>query len=533
MRSLVSAFRRNDEGTIVILSAFAIPVAMLAVGCAIDYSRATALRTKLQNAVDSAALIAARSAPSMTDQDLLTATTKAFKTQITDPTAKIDALVVTSGRRKVEITASAVLQSNFMGAVGYGTVPVGASATSLTADNYYEIALVMDNSGSMGASAGGASKMQSAKDAANRLIDSMMGSTVSASRTKFSVVPFTLAVNIGSQYASESWMDRLATASYHFQNFTVPAGYTINGHPASRFDLFPAVNTAWGGCVETRPGSWGLTDAAPSSSIPDSLFVPMAAPDEPGDAAASSFSLNSWSYPNSYLRDNPTPECSGQQRTTDSQYAIAQTKICKYMSGAAANTTGGRGPNYGCNAQPLSRLTNNTTALHTAINAMAAGGSTNLLEGFMWGWRTLSPNAPFADGKAYNTPDLKKVIILLTDGMNSWAAVNNHNKSEYSPFGFYTNARLGPAPNNAAEARAQIDSATLQACTNAKAAPNNVIIYTVGFSVAGAAIDQPGLDLLRNCATNPSMAYVANDSAAIVGVFEEIARSISRLRLSQ
>ena len=72
MRSLVSAFRRNDDGTIIILSAFAIPVAMLVVGCAVDYSRANALRTKLQDAVDSAARIAARSAPAMTDQDGLT-----------------------------------------------------------------------------------------------------------------------------------------------------------------------------------------------------------------------------------------------------------------------------------------------------------------------------------------------------------------------------------------------------------------------------------------------------------------------------
>src|SRR3954447_19677181 len=528
MRILSRSFLRDEEGAVVALAALSIPIMMLAIGAAVDYSRAGALKTRLQDASDAAVLVAAKSAPAMNDSDLLAATTKAFKANVNDPSAKIDSLKVSNGRRKVELTVSAVANNMFMGLAGLGQQTIGAFAASVTADNNYEIALVMDNSGSMGSSAGGASKMQSAKDAANKLIDTMMGSQVAAGRTKFSIVPFTLAVKIGSQYAGASWMDTAGSSSIHWQNLDKASS---SWKPGSRFDIYNELGISWAGCVESRPGSWGVTDAAPTAATPDSLFVPMFAPDEPGDGGSFSYSPNNsstWDYANSYLDDNPKKECKGVS-SSPGEYVEAETKLCKYQNQSSLDVSYGRGPNYMCDAKPLLRLTGDTTSLHSAVNSMSAGGNTNLFEGFMWGWRTISPNAPFADAKSYTTPDNKKVIILLTDGMNVWGGANNHNLSVYSPFGYFTNARLGSAPANASEARAQMDAKTLQACTNAKASPNNVTIYTVGFSVSSDPIDAAGLDLLKKCASSPTMSYVANDSSTIISVFEEIARSIGGL----
>jgi hypothetical protein len=387
---------------------------------------------------------------------------------------------------------------------------------------------------------------------------------LSSTKTKFSIVPFTLTVNVGGQYANANWMDTGAKSSIHWENFdfTAPAtssgGGTSGGDsgssgkgkgknkgkdakggseggsnggstgggwtPSSRFDVFAALGVSWAGCVEHRPGNWGVSDAAPTGSDGDSYFVPMFAPDEPDET----------SYANSYLDDNPSTECKNDI-TGSGQNVRAQEKICKYQSKSSLNTSGGRGPNRNCNAMPLLRLTSDATALHTAVNAMSANGNTNLLEGFMWGWRTISPNGPFHDGKPYKTPENEKIIILLTDGMNVWGSANNHNKSIYSPFGYYTDGRLTDPvkadPTNQAEARVQMDAKTLAACSNAKA--QGVIVYTVGFSVSSDPIDAGGLDLLKKCASSPQMAYVANNSSAIVGVFEEIARSIGGLRLTR
>jgi Mg-chelatase subunit ChlD len=441
---------------------------------------------------------------------------------------------VSNGRRKVELTASAVANNMFMGFAGLGQQSIGAFAASVTVDNNYEIALVIDNSGSMASSAGGASKMQSAKDAANKLIDAMMGAQQAANKTKFSVVPFTLAVNVGSSYAYASWMDTTGVSSIHWQNLDKA---NSDWKPASRFAIFAELGIGWAGCVETRPGAWALTDGSPALATPDSLFVPMFAPDEPGDAGDTSYQPDGstwWSYANSYLNDNPKKECK-DVKSNPNEYAEAQTKLCKYQNQSSLTTSGGRGPNYNCNAKPLLRLTADTTALHASVNAMAANGNTNLLEGLMWGWRTISPNAPFADAKPYKTADNEKIIILLTDGMNAWSSANNHNKSVYSSFGYYGAGRLtdpgGANPTTSAAARAQMEAKTLSACGNAKAA--GVTVYTVGFSVSIDPIDAAGLDLLKKCASSPQMAYVANDSSTIVTVFEEIAKSIGGLRLTQ
>ncbi len=65
----------------------------------------------------------------------------------------------------------------------------------------------------------------------------------------------------------------------------------------------------------------------------------------------------------------------------------------------------------------------------------------------MWGWRTISPNAPFADGVAYNTSNNTKVIVLMTDGQNTWFdAANALNGSDYSAYGYYKSATAGCRP---------------------------------------------------------------------------------------
>ena len=74
-----------------------------------------------------------------------------------------------------------------------------------------------------------------------------------------------------------------------------------------------------------------------------------------------------------------------------------------------------------------------------------------------------------------------------------------------------------------------MDTATQQACTNAKNA--GVQIYTVGFSIPSNPIDQTGLDLLQGCASQPSMAYIAQDGSGLIATFNAIAHSMSGLRL--
>jgi Flp pilus assembly protein TadG len=538
--SILTKFAADKRGNVAIMFGLSLVPLIGLVGTGIDYSMAATLRTRLQVATDTTALAIAHLADKMSDSDLLGIAKKTLAAEMQGTPVKVDSLLVSNGRTELTMQSSTAYTTSFMGLMGVEHVPLAVNSKTVITNSTYEIAMVLDNSGSMASTAGGKSKMDAAKEAAKKLVDVMFTSEISASRTKISLVPFTLSVKVGSGYAAAPWVDSLGLSSIHWTNLDKA---NSSYKPVSRFDLFTQLNVAWGGCFETRPGGFALSDAPPVIGVGDSLFVPQFAPDEPGSASSGSATWSvkigtkttSYSYPNSYLADTQSLCTTTQDKATSTTSAwdaanMAQKRLCKYRANPSKNISNNRGPNYNCDAKPLMRMSNKASDLDTAIDAMAAAGNTDLLEGLTWGWRTISPNAPFGDGRPYSTANNNKVIVLLTDGMNNWGSASNHNYSIYSPFGYYWNDRLGTGATDASAARAQLDSKTLAACTAAKT--QGITIYTVGFSVAGDPIDAGGLNVLKTCASSPKMAYVASDSAEIVQVFDEIAHNIGGLRLT-
>jgi Mg-chelatase subunit ChlD len=191
-----------------------------------------------------------------------------------------------------------------------------------------------------------------------------------------------------------------------------------------------------------------------------------------------------------------------------------------------------------CLSQPLLRMTSAQSTLTSKVNGLSANGDTNLHEGLMWGWRSISPNAPFNDGKAYDTSPTatnQKVIVLMTDGYNNWSSVaNTWGQSLYEAAGYYTlaNGRM-PGGNqnitNMTQSRAALDELTLEACTNAKA--KGIIIYTVGFSISSNPIDTQGQNLLKSCANDDAHAFIANDANSLVDAFNQIGIGMGKLRI--
>jgi hypothetical protein len=75
-----------------------------------------------------------------------------------------------------------------------------------------------------------------------------------------------------------------------------------------------------------------------------------------------------------------------------------------------------------------------------------------------------------------------------------------------------------------------MDAKTLEACTNIKAA--GIQLFTVGFSTPTDPIDATGLGVLQTCASSTDSAFTAGDGTQIVTAFQEIAKAITRLRIS-
>jgi Flp pilus assembly protein TadG len=208
---------------------------------------------------------------------------------------------------------------------------------------------------------------------------------------------------------------------------------------------------------------------------------------------------------------------------------------CKYGTPAnkatVANITVGGisgGPNFMCTSAPLLPLSTNKTTIKNAINTMVAEGATGVGEGAAWGWRALSPGEPLTDGRAYDTKNNTKVLVLMTDGQNTYYPKNHFLKSWYDIYGYVDRNHLGTTSTNSSTLTQIMDQRTLQICSNMKAA--GVIIYTVAFQIPG---DQAGaLDLLNSCASDQDKYFAPGTEAELLAAFNAIARDISELRVS-
>jgi len=575
-------FAGDQVGGVAIMFAMAAPVALLLVFGSIDYSRMVGVRVGLQNAADSAALALARNATaSSTDAWLASQAQSALAAAAGTNAALVTKASLSNNNTQVCISAAQPVPSIAAKIVGFAksSVQVTSCATTNPGNGGsggsgagYEIALALDNTGSMSGSAGGLSKLESAKSAALTLINQLTSSGFSA---QFSIVPFSTSVNVGASNIGANWLDTSGRSSIHWQNYQRPAN--ASWLPASRFDLLAQMNATWAGCVEERPDPYLTTDAPASTAQPDSLFVPYFWPDE-GDVngtgaaflpgmnvvgngfGAKLYSSINWdlgSATNNYLYDFGgvcTSSATDAYELADVADPVSRgggaTKVCKYKGAAGVSSSvSSSGPNKGCISNSLLPLTGDKSALTNKINSMQAGGTTNLLPGFMWGWRTISPNGPFGGASTpqpYGATSNTKIIVFMTDGFNNWRANAGYAyTSEYNALGYYVNNRLSAyggttyppptdsprydGPTNSTNWRMQMDSALLAACANAKSA--GVIVYTIGFSVPSDPIDTEGLQLLSKCASGTNRAYVAQDSTSLVNAFNDIGAGLSRLRL--
>jgi Flp pilus assembly protein TadG len=214
---------------------------------------------------------------------------------------------------------------------------------------------------------------------------------------------------------------------------------------------------------------------------------------------------------------------------------LTNSALCKYGTtsnkATVANITVGGisgGPNFMCTSAPLLPLSTNKTTIKNAISAMAAQGATGVGEGAAWGWRALSPGEPLSEGRAYNTKNNTKVLVLMTDGQNTYYPNSKFLKSWYDIYGYVDRNHLGTTSTSSSTLTQVMDQRTLQTCNNIKAA--GVIIYTVAFQIPG---DEAGaLDLLNSCASDKDKYFAPGTEAELLAAFNAIGRDISELRVA-
>ncbi len=221
-----------------------------------------------------------------------------------------------------------------------------------------------------------------------------------------------------------------------------------------------------------------------------------------------------------------------------------QERLCKYTGSTlmsyAPSVPNAYGPNSDCPANAVLPLTSTPATVATAIGAMSAQGGTNITEGTAWGWRVLSPTAPFTEGAAYSNAT-SKVMIVMTDGENTAYQTSNMNDSEfYSAYGYpwnstehsrATNTRLQSSTATNAQLETEMNSRLTTVCTNAKAV--GITIYTIGIATSQTSDPAGNQALLTGCATDSTKAYFPTSATDLQNAFVAIANQLSALRLSE
>lgn len=516
---------RDRTGNVAPIFAIACLPIIVTMGSVVDYTNAYRQQAMAQDALDAAALAANRMIGLVPEREVKAEAEAVFRANTDGKIVENLPLEVDIGRGTVEATTELTVPTYFLDIAGIKEHVFQLKSRSVAGAATYEVAMVLDNSGSMSGS-----KIASLRTAAHdltRVLHEVNQSNPKPDPVKIALVPFAASVNVGSGYANAGWIDRNAVAPSHFENFD---------EDVNRFDLFDQLrDVTWQGCVEPRPYPYDVTDDGASPGVPATMFVPMFAVDESDDGY----------FPNNYLDDDggACEFSSGGRRgrwgrrggggggpsIDDLTDAQRQELTCKYDGESVGGRDNGvrRGPNYNCTAKPLQPLTTSRATIDNQIDQMQANGMTNIHDGIMWGWRVLSPGSPFTEGRPYLTDDNRKVLIVMTDGMNTYTTYNNFNKSMYGSYGYVSKDHLGTTSSSNNTVHQKMNERTLEACAGVKG--TEIYVYTVAFQVN----DSDTLDLLRTCATRPDMAFRSESNSQLIAVFQQIAQDISLLRLEK
>lgn len=257
------ALQRDERGGVAVLFGLAL-VPVFGMGAAVlDYSRAATTRTEVQGALDATALMLARDGNRLSDGEL-TARAQAFFTgQLRNRyDGRLQPLTVTRDSRAINVAVAGSVPTAMMGILGIQRVEIGAASRVAWGGRKIELALVLDNTGSMADSIGGQRKIDALKTAANDLLTTLQAAVRDPDDVKVGIVPFDTQVRLDPAiHAGQPWLRLLGPS-----NWTNWRGHVGDRDQVSDYDtsdaapmtgmaasLYPAVNGLSATLATIRP----------------------------------------------------------------------------------------------------------------------------------------------------------------------------------------------------------------------------------------------------------------------------------------
>lgn len=418
-----------------------------------------------------------------------------------------------------------------------GSLPSGLSANTI----YYVKTVSSSTKFTVSATAGGSAINTTSNGSGTFKFVKPVSTTSSGTGTHKYVLPDTPAVFTSNGHGLSTG-DAVALSGNSLPSgLSASTVYYVSGATTNNFTLATGSSTG--------------TDVVMSAS--GSLnFIELTSTTGTSQSGTQSYVINATAY------TCANGDCSGSVpgRTETQAFggqSLTSDAVCKYGTttnkATAANITvanlsgvGAFGPNFGCSTGAITPLTTSQSTVSSAITAMQPNGYTNITGGLMWAWRVLSHGAPFTEGRDESETDNQKIIVLMTDGENTYnpylqadqdpstssTAAGKFVKSGYGAWGYIASNHLGTTATTSQPIMDKLNARLAAACTAAKAA--KIRIYTVGFEINSTTASDPATTkaLLQNCATDTNKYFDAQNETDLLSAFTAIGNDISLLRLS-
>ncbi|MCF8495403.1 MAG: pilus assembly protein [Alphaproteobacteria bacterium] len=513
------SFSRDTAGAIAIAFALMAPIVVGAAGAALDYSYAYLVQQRLHQAIDSAALAGAAS--STDSEEIEQKIIDFFNANY--PPEKIGVTftpVVTIVGNQIHVSGYAYYDTFFLAILGITEISVEADTTIQRHVQGLEVALVLDNTGSMSTN----NNIGTLKSATRSFINIMFDNALNPEHVRIALVPYSNTVRVGRYGIGKTPEGDTYNDGSTF--VTLPSGvnYTTDHSSAD-----------WYGCVIEHKAAGYSSSATHASGSKGQLWK-----------NGSSWDGHGWN-PGSTSNDPYDYDVLDEYEGPWDIYAygkvIAQNDKCSNYSGYATsrcsscNTSGSNkdkcnqgycfcwksdssdGINSGCpyaNIVPLSsdrdylleQVEEDTSA---EPDDMEPHGNTLGNIGMVWGGRVISPEPPFEEAHSWDNDNWQKAVVMMTDG-------DNTEDGTYSSFWF-------AAKNNMSVTK--FNQRFEETCEDLK--EKGVLIYTVTFS---SGINSTTKGYYERCASSEDQYFDAPTQEELIRVFEQISRELSNLHIS-
>jgi Flp pilus assembly protein TadG len=264
--TLLGRFLKNRDGGAAPFLALSLIPLMGVTGAAIDYSRANSAKVAMQAALDATGLMLSKNANTMTADALGASAQTIFMAQFNRPEAQNVTVshqfsAPQQGSFSLKLTSTAQVPTRFATLVGTSEMTISASTEIIWGIKRLNLALALDNTGSMSSNG----KMAALKTAAHNLLNTLQAAAKKPEDVKVSIIPFATDVNVGTVYKDSPWIDWqqwedvngiCSTSTYKTKTSCEGAGrkWTVASHDT------------WNGCVWDRDQNFDIQNSPPATA---------------------------------------------------------------------------------------------------------------------------------------------------------------------------------------------------------------------------------------------------------------------------